>query len=72
VKSFSWKRSQAPVADGRGDPVHALEICVGELEVALDHLEGGVAEYDLEGVGIAGIAQVVQGIGSKEGALPHF
>jgi hypothetical protein len=41
---------------------------VGELEVGLDHFHGGVTEEHLQGVGVAAVAQVVDGKGVAEAA----
>lgn len=44
----------------------AVEIDLGEGEVAFDHVERGVPEQFLEGVGVATVAQVLDGEGVAE------
>ncbi len=43
-----------------------VEIDLRQGEVAFDHIQGGMTEHFLQGVGIAAIAQVLDGEGVTE------
>ena len=57
---------QTPVVDGAGAGMGLGTVGTDDGQVALDHLEVGMAEEDLEGEGIAVVAQVGDGEGVAE------
>jgi len=48
--------SEAPLFDGAGVEVGVVDVALDEGEVALDHVEGFVAEHALQGIDVAAIA----------------
>lgn len=59
-------RLEVHVHDGGGQAVAGVNVGLGDGEVVVDHGEGGVAEDHFEGVGVATVAQVVDGEGVTE------
>ena len=57
---------QTPVVDGAGAGMGLGTVGTDDGQVALDHLEVGMAEEDLEGEGIPAVAQVGDGEGVAE------
>ncbi len=49
-----------------------VEIDLRQGEVAFDHIQGGMTEHFLQGVGIAAIAQVLNGEGVAEAVRMHI
>ena len=57
---------ETPVSDGAGVAVFALEVGLGDVGVAADHFEAGVADEVLEDVDVAAVAQEFDGEGVAE------
>jgi len=57
---------ELPIVSGRGAAVGAGDVSVGEMNVTVDHLKGGVAEQLLEDAGIAIVGEELGGEGVAE------
>jgi len=52
--------------------VGVVHVGLDEIEITLDHLQGGVAEETLEGVDVAAVAEEVDGKGVAVSGLVSF